>query len=143
MARNALDRSSRTLRTMLAQHSSEGRNPSLQAVTTIYQTLLTHDAGSDLWLLFAQVAELPLTVRHFVPECKVNDGHYTFGGRWSPGVCNNYPHCAHRNIEQTKLITLEAPRDMVAEGRLLHAQQVAGWWGRQLADAMAVEFTAR
>lgn len=135
--RSTVQRHNDTLRLMLAQHASEGRNPTLEAITTIYNNLLVGNAGSDTWLLFTQVASLPLVVRHFVPSCVADDGYYTFGGKWVHGPCSKVPHCSHRNVEQTKTITLEAPRDMVAEGRMFQARLVAGWWGKQLADALA------
>jgi len=122
------------MRAMLLQHQHESRNPPLQAINTLYLSLLEGQANQDAWAVFNKLASLPLVTTKFTPKCVVDEGYYGMKGVWHRGPCPNSPHCGHSNVEQSCLVQF-TPLD---HHRLTmgHTVEIQHWWGKQLADAL-------
>ena len=128
-------RNLKSMHAMLQQHQYEGRNPPLQAINTLYLSLLEGNADSTAWAKFTKLASLPLVTTKFTPKCVVDEGYYGMKGKWHTGPCPKSPHCGHANVEQSCLVHLTAldqhRLDFTAANP--NAQQ---WWGKQLAQAL-------
>ena len=134
-----------TMRCMLAQHQQKDQCPSLQAVTTLYLSLLEGNADSSVWALFTQVASLPLVTTVFKPQC-VLTGYHGLKGVWIEGACQNAPHCGHKNVPVSTTVTLTSVDSYMLErgvaahsqGTTLHAQDVSQWWTAAITQALGV-----
>ncbi len=130
------------MQVILQQHSAEGKPVHLQAVNTLYLSLLESAADDSAWQLFMKVASCPLTTTKFIPKCEADDGYYGMRGAWIKGACAKAPHCGHGNVEITHTVRLDdLDQHRLNMGHVIGAHAIMSWWGKQMADALGAAFT--
>lgn len=129
------------MRTLLLNKQHQDVNPPLQAINTLYLSLLDGDADEATWALFNKVASLPLVTTKLQPNC-ITRGYFHMGLKEHfEGPCDNWPKCGHRNEEVSTTVTLTSvDAYMLERGQRLGKTIIAQWWGQQLAQALAATF---
>ena len=127
--RNAL----RGMQLALAAYHHEQQQPQLTNVTNWLATMLAHSPQPCHWLVFAQVANLPLRKPVLKHKCCAQG---------NPCTANlNTGSCQHGLVTHHTTVHVPAPPGGWANHfKVLQRQHEAGWVGNQMAQAMAAAF---